>query len=75
MKWYEAMQEARAHGISRKAMATKMGIHPQTLARWERDKRAVGSRERAGFDRILRRQVMILEQQGSDKARESLATI
>lgn len=74
MNWYEAMQDARAHGISRKAIATEMGIHPHTLTRWERDERAVGSRERAGYDSILRRQVMILEQQESDKAKGALAT-
>ncbi len=75
MNWHEAMQEARAHGISRKAMATEMGIHPQMLSRWERGERAVGSRGRAGYESILCRQVMILEQQGSEKVGESLATI
>ena len=70
MNWYEAMQGARAHGISRKALAAKMGIHPHTLARRERDERTMESSKRAGYDGILRRQVMILEQHKIDKARE-----
>ncbi len=56
-------------------MATQMGIHAHMLARWERDERTVGSKERAGYDSILCRQVMILERQESDKARGALATI
>ncbi len=75
MNWSEAMREARAHGISGKAMAAEMGIHPHTLARRERDERTMKPSERASYDGILRRQMMILEQQKSDKARESLATI
>ena len=47
MNWSEAMREARAHGISGKALAAEMGIHPHTLAHRERNEPAMKPSERA----------------------------
>ncbi len=55
MNWHEAMEEARAHGITRAAMAAPRGVHPDTLVRWERDERYVQPEEKHAFDKALRR--------------------
>ncbi len=55
MNWYEAMVEARKHGISREALAGALQTDPEMLARWEEEERPVSPAEKGAFDSAIRR--------------------
>ncbi len=55
MNWYEAMEEAQAHGITRAAMAGELGLNPNTLALWEREEREVDPTEKQAYDKALQK--------------------
>ncbi len=53
MNWYEAVTEARLHGINVEQLAHALGVDPNILKQWEDEERPVEPNQKQAFDKAL----------------------